>query len=273
MYNLDGKNVFITGAANGIGASVVRDCLREGVKFIAFLDIDETAGKALEKELQAQYGEAKVKFLKCDVSKEAQLFTAFDTVFKDHGYIDVVINNAGLADESTPRAIRTQIEVNYLALVNGTIKAIEFMHKNKGGHGGTVINISSIAALCQISPALFVYFGTKSAVLQFSNCIGKEEYYTLTGVRVLTICFGATETDILKQFNTFDDDANVILKNLPSKYPMQTTEFAGKELVEAFKKGETGSTWLINNKPAQDITETIQKAYKMLSDLILPSFE
>lgn len=46
------------------------------------------------------------------------------------------------------------------------------MRKDKGGNGGTIVNISSIGCMCQHAPALFVYMGTKSAVLQFSNCIG-----------------------------------------------------------------------------------------------------
>lgn len=48
---------------------------------------------------------------------------------------------------------------------------MQIMGKDKGGQGGTVINISSIAALSQ-SPLMPIYFGTKSAVLQFSTCLG-----------------------------------------------------------------------------------------------------
>lgn len=58
------------------------------------------------------------------------------------------------------------------ALISSTYKAIEMMREDNGGKGGTVINISSVAALIQFSPTAFVYAGTKSAVLYFSNCIG-----------------------------------------------------------------------------------------------------
>lgn len=46
------------------------------------------------------------------------------------------------------------------------------MREDRGGKGGTVINVSSVAALIQVSPTAFVYAGTKSAVLYFSTCIG-----------------------------------------------------------------------------------------------------
>lgn len=57
------------------------------------------------------------------------------------------------------------------AVITSTLKAIDIMRKDKGGNGGTVINISSIAGLSQ-SHFLPIYFATKSAVIQFSNCIG-----------------------------------------------------------------------------------------------------
>lgn len=58
-----------------------------------------------------------------------------------------------------------------LALVTSSIRALELMRKDEGGRGGTIINIASTAALCQL-PGLPVYWATKTAVLQFSNCLG-----------------------------------------------------------------------------------------------------
>lgn len=266
MYNASDKVVLITGGARGIGAEVVKRFLQENAKHVAVLDVDTTYGIALQNKLNEEHGAGKVKFIECDVSKEDDFFSAIDGVYNENGYIDVFINNAGVINEINSASIRKEIEINYLAVVNGTIKAIELMHKKKGGRGGTVINISSVAALCQKSPTLFVYFGTKSAVLQFSNCIGKEEYYSSTDVRVLTICFGATDTSIFDQFQSFDEDVNAALVQLADYYPKQKPEFAGKELVEVFKRGDSGSTWVINNsQPAKDITGSIQKVFEMLS--------
>lgn len=62
--------------------------------------------------------------------------------------------------------------------MTGTLKAIELMRKDEGGKGGTVINVSSIAALHQ-AHYIPIYFATKSAVMQFSNCIGVSIVYLL----------------------------------------------------------------------------------------------
>lgn len=60
------------------------------------------------------------------------------------------------------------------AVVTSTMKAIQVMRKDEDGKGGTVINISSVAALQQ-SSFMPIYYGTKAAVLHFSNCVSVSE--------------------------------------------------------------------------------------------------
>ncbi|CAG4908154.1 unnamed protein product [Colias eurytheme] len=265
--NLKDKVVLITGAAIGIGAAAVKIFLEEGVKHIAITDIDVNAGKQLEQELNSKYP-GRVSFIKCDVTSDEELIAAYDQVLKQYGYIDLVVNNAGLMNDSS-RLYKKSIEVNVTALVTSTLKAWEFMRKDKSGRGGTIVNIASIAGLIQ-SPYMPVYNGTKSAVLQFSNCIGSKENYEKTGVKVVTICYGVTNTTLLskQKFQSFCDlydDMDDVLK----QYPAQSAEDAAKGLVEACKQGESASTWLvINGQGAKDITPAIQKAYSILLEAI-----
>ncbi|KAI8435230.1 hypothetical protein MSG28_003586 [Choristoneura fumiferana] len=183
-YEWQGKVVLITGAANGIGAGV----------HIAILDVDETTGVAFQNELNAQFGPNRSQFYPCDVTNDEQLFSGFNSVVDDQGSIDVVINNAAIMNDS-PSFYKKEIAINVTALVTSTLKALKLMRIDEGGKGGTVINISSIAGLHQ-SSFTPIYCGTKAAVIQFSNCIGKEDYFVRTGVRVLTVCFGATATSL-----------------------------------------------------------------------------
>lgn len=64
------------------------------------------------------------------------------------------------------------------ALVSSTLKAVEVMGKDKGGRGGAVINIASIAAVISL-PNLAIYHATKSAVLQFSRCLGVSKIFRI----------------------------------------------------------------------------------------------
>ncbi|KAJ0180352.1 hypothetical protein K1T71_003756 [Dendrolimus kikuchii] len=268
IYEWKDKVVLITGAATGIGAEIVKIIVGEGTRYVAVLDIAEGPGIDLQNELNAKYGEDKVKFYKCDVTDEDLLLGYFDEIHAKYG-LEVVINNAGIMNDSY-KTYKKQIEINVTALVTGTLKAMDLMRKDKGGKGGTIINISSIVALHQ-SPLLPIYFATKSAVLQFSNCIGLDDFYSRTDVRVLTICYGATDTPLLdlKNLATFDEHLQSILPERLQVYPFQLKENAAQGLVDAFKVGESGSTWLsTTNRPVKDITTTVKKAYELLTNLV-----
>ncbi|KAI5638522.1 short chain dehydrogenase domain-containing protein [Phthorimaea operculella] len=267
MYEVKDKVFFVTGGAAGLGAGVTRAFLADGAKHVAVLDLDVASGKALESELAAKYGAKKIKFHKCDVTTK-DLDDSYDAVLKEFDYIDCVVNNAGIMNDG-PKSFVKEIDINVTALIRSSMKAYNLMRKDHGGKGGTIINISSIAGLflCKELP---IYSATKSAVLQFTNCMGMEPYYSRSGVRFLTICFGATDTSLLSstKFGCIDketDEDKAIEKTL-ARLPVQKPESAIKGLVEAFKRGESASTWLISaDKPAVDITNNVHKGYDILS--------
>lgn len=270
-YESKNKVFLITGGASGLGALMTREFLKEGAKQIAVLDIAKDAGEALEKELNTKHGKNSVKFFQCDVTDEDQLFNAFETVVKENGQLDVVINNAGIMNDGR-HIYKKSIALNVTALITSTIKALEVMGVNKGGKGGTVINISSVAGLCQ-SPILPIYFATKSAVLQFSNCIGSQVHYERTGVRVITVCFSATDTPLIDQNNYkgFDDDTTTIATTVMAKVPVQKPESAIRGVLEAFRIGESGSTWLAaNDKEPIEISKDVKEAYSIMSKEFTP---
>ncbi|XP_047988191.1 15-hydroxyprostaglandin dehydrogenase [NAD(+)]-like [Leguminivora glycinivorella] len=268
-YEWKDKVVLITGAANGIGAAMVRHVLEEGAKHIAILDVDETSGVDLENELNSKHDSGKTRFHHCDVTNDDQLFAAFDSLVKEQGNIDVVINNAALMNDS-PNVYKKEIEINVTALITSTLKALELMRVDEGGKGGTVINISSIAALSQ-SHWVPIYFGTKAAVLQFSNCIGKEDYFIQTGVRVVTVCFGATATELVKDTKLGSLDKHITSKIMAdafeAKLYYQKAESAAAGVVSAYKQAVSGSTWLATRDlPVRDITDNVNRAYQILGE-------
>ncbi|XP_046965325.1 15-hydroxyprostaglandin dehydrogenase [NAD(+)]-like [Vanessa cardui] len=260
--NVENKVFLITGAATGIGAGVTRALAKRGAKHIAVLDINTVAGEELQEELNSKYGADKILFIKCDVTTD--LDSAFDEATKQLGYIDVVINNAGLMNDG-PNIYEKEIAVNVTALITGSLKAYKWMRKDKDGKGGTIINISSIVALIQ-SHILPVYSATKSAVLQFSNCLGKEENYSRTDVRVLTICFGITDTNLIRgRVGCIDEELEEKIMVALQHFPSQSVDSAVQGLITAFESGTSGSTWLITtNRPAEEITGNVEKAFDIL---------
>ncbi|KOB64832.1 Alcohol dehydrogenase AD1, partial [Operophtera brumata] len=219
------------------------------------LDVDVKSGQSLQADLASKYGVNKVKFYKCDVTSNV-LEDAYESILKEYGYIDIVVNCAGIMNDDRKSA-----------LITSSLKAYDIMRVDHGGDGGTIINISSTAALFKAS--LFpVYAATKSAVLQFSNCLGTQPHYPRSGVRVLTICFGGTDTSLLSKtkLHALDQETENKIADIMGKFPLQKIESAVAGLIEAFKRGDGGSTWLVNaDRPAEDITENITKAYDITS--------
>ncbi|XP_059050156.1 15-hydroxyprostaglandin dehydrogenase [NAD(+)]-like [Achroia grisella] len=260
------KVVLITGASNGIGAEVVKILIDvENVKHVSILDIEDPFTE--QKILSTAHNKNKVKHIKCDVTDDTQLFDGYKDVIDRYGCIDVVINNAGFMNDSLDK-YKKEIELNVTALCTSSLKAIEVMRKDEGGQGGTIINISSICALIQ-HPLMPIYFGTKSAVLHFSNCIGLEHYYYRTGVRVITMCYGGTNTGLISagSLASFDKFTNDNLMDILKEFQIQSPKSAAVGLIEAYKKGKSGSTWLaVKDKPVRDITENVTKAYEILSE-------
>ncbi|XP_045445800.1 alcohol dehydrogenase-related 31 kDa protein-like [Melitaea cinxia] len=270
MYSLTDQVAFVTGGSTGIGAKIVEYLLEENVKHVTNVDVDEVKGVALQNELNKKYGANKVTFIKGDVTNDDVLSKVYDDILKEQGQIDVVINNAGILNDSLEK-YKKSIEVNLTAVVTNTLKALKVMRKDEGGKGGVVLNVSSISALYQ-THSFPIYNGTKSAVLQFSNCIGLPDYYNRTGVRVLTICFGGTDTGLLTtdKFGSFDEDVARRVREKLKYHKFQKAESAARAVIDSLKQGESGSTWLsIADRPAKDITEYIKKAYGILGELVL----
>ncbi|XP_041977499.1 uncharacterized protein LOC121731891 [Aricia agestis] len=263
MEDIHNKVFLITGAASGIGAGVVRAVLEKGAKHVAILDIGVEQGKALEAELNAKYGPKKAKFIKCDVTT-SELEAAYEETIKEQGYIDVVVNNAGIMNDEHS-IYKKQIAINVTALITSSVIANDLMRRTNGGRGGTIVNISSIAGLMQI-PFFPIYCATKSAVLHFSNCLGHEVNYARTGVRVIAMCYGQTDTNLLSlnSLGVLDQDMLPSVQAAMKQQPCQSIESAVKGCVEAIERGASGSTWLVDaDLPARDISSVLADTCRM----------
>ncbi|CAK1540325.1 unnamed protein product [Leptosia nina] len=272
MYSLKDQAVVVTGGAMGIGAAIVKEFLNGGAK-VAILDLNETAGRKLAEELSTSHKD-RVQFLKCDVIDEKELLNAFQSVQDSFGGLDVVFNNAGISDESEA-GYKKLVAINYTAVVGSTMHAIKIMRKDKGGKGGTVINLSSIMGLKAFCPGLFVYGSLKNALIHFGRSIGMEPYYSRTGVRVLTMCVGITLTGILDVSKGFDQEFHegIVkgLNNAVARGSVQGPEDVAKGMLEYYQNGASGSTWLVNCGVTSDITSNIAKAFEVVSPIPLVS--
>ncbi|CAH0587979.1 unnamed protein product [Chrysodeixis includens] len=268
LQDIQNKTVVVTGGATGLGAQYAEGFLKHGAKNVAILDIAEDVGKATTERLNKTYGN-KVVFIKCDVSKEDDVTKAFDAVVAQLKQIDVFINNAGVMVDA--QTWRLASDVNWQGLVSFTLKAVKHMRKDEGGAGGTIINIASTAALTRIN-ALPIYFGSKIAVLHFSQCLALPPFFETTGIRVMVFCPAGTDTALLHNLGSrsYDPKLGAALAADMTGAVFQPPEAAAKAFIGMFQTGAPGTIWVSQaSRPAQDITETVNSVFQTLESLVL----
>ncbi|XP_045774815.1 15-hydroxyprostaglandin dehydrogenase [NAD(+)]-like [Maniola jurtina] len=268
-WKIKGKKFLITGGASGLGAAYAENFLKHGAGNVAILDIAEEAGTEFVEKLNATYND-KAIFVKCDVSNEEEIKASFDEVVNAFKRIDVIVNNAGVMNDA-PNVWRLASDINWQGTASITMKGLEHMRTDQGGSGGTIINISSGAALTKFS-IVPIYSGSKAAVLQFGRSLAIPAFYAMTGIRVLTLVLGATKTALIDDIKSKTFDEVITAPMLPYvQLAEQNIDSAVAAVTKMFEEGTPGSIWLsIYNRPGQDITPTIDAAYGEIEKLLIP---
>ncbi|XP_032522689.2 15-hydroxyprostaglandin dehydrogenase [NAD(+)]-like [Danaus plexippus] len=237
---LNNKVVVITGGAAGIGCEIARRYLQRGAKVTIILDIDEIQGQETARNLCTKYGANRAIFMKCDVTTDLE--TVSKKIFESFKNVDVLVNNAGILNVQSSK---NTIDVNIQALIDWSITFWNHMRKEKNGKGGTILNLASIYGY-RVDPYLPVYQASKFAVMGFTKSLGHQYNYRRTGVRVIAICPGFTETKPITGFKTWDDEYIAEdFSNFVQKQLWQKVDAVGNVAVEAFERGNSGTAWLI----------------------------
>lgn len=179
--------VVITGASSGIGAAIAKRFSEAGHPLLL-------VARRVEKLEALQLPNTLCR--QVDVTDADALRTAITEAEAQYGPADCLVNNAGLMllgqiDTQSPAEWQAMYDVNVLALLNGMQAVLGDM---KARNHGTIINISSIAGKKPF-PNHAAYVGTKFAVSAISENVREE--VADTGVRVMSICPGAVETELL----------------------------------------------------------------------------
>lgn len=177
----------ITGAAQGIGLEIARTFTEHGANVIIG-DIDEDKARDSASSLGR-----KATGIRCDVTKSDDVQGLLDTAVQLYGGLDVMVNNAGMALDSTMRKMTESqfddvISVNLKGCWNGTRLAAGIMREL---NGGSIINISSISGKVGFIGQTN-YSAAKSGIVGLSKAAAKEVAFK--GVRVNVIQPGLIST-------------------------------------------------------------------------------
>lgn len=190
---MTGKVALVTGAGQGIGRGIALRLARDGVD-VALADVNPDGIEAVAAEIRDIGRETEV--LIADVSDRDQVFAAVDGAAAALGGFDIIVNNAGIAqvspiDEVTPAQLSKIWAINVGGVLWGTQAAAAKFRQL--GHGGKVINASSIAGHDGFA-MLGAYSATKFAVRALTQAAAKE--YAAEKITVNAYCPGVVGTDM-----------------------------------------------------------------------------
>jgi NAD(P)-dependent dehydrogenase (short-subunit alcohol dehydrogenase family) len=173
MERLHGRTVVVTGGSSGFGRAISVRVAREGAT-VVIADLDEVGGKETVRQVEEQGSRA--RFVVADISTESGARRAIATAREQHGTVDVLVNNAGIApperenswdaaEASWDRVIQVNLKSVYLCARAAIPPMIE-----RGG--GSIVNIASIAATRACSSAS--YAAAKAGMLGYTRQVAPE---------------------------------------------------------------------------------------------------
>jgi len=194
---LDGKVAVITGGGNGIGRATALRFLAEGAA-VVIADINEANGHDTVAQATRAGLADRVRFVRADVTREADVAAAIDAAPTAFGRLDCVFNNAGVAGAFGPI---THIDADewdwtFAVLVRAVFLGMKYGARvmKAQGQGGCFINTASIAGLSG-GDGPQAYSAAKAAVINLTRAVAVE--LAPHRIRVNAICPGGILTPLL----------------------------------------------------------------------------
>lgn len=228
MSSMNGKVVFITGGARGVGAETARRLRAQGAKLV-LTDLDVAPLEALRSELG---GEDHVLTVVADVCDLESMEAAATQAVERFGGIDVVMANAGIASYGSvlqvdPAAFRRVVDVNLIGVFHTVRATLPSVIERRG----YVLVVSSLAAYTS-SPGLAAYHASKAGAEYFANTLRLEVAHHGVDVGSAHMCW--IDTPLVQDAKSDLGAFGKMLKTLP--YPLGNTTSVEK-CGEVFVKG------------------------------------
>jgi NAD(P)-dependent dehydrogenase (short-subunit alcohol dehydrogenase family) len=189
--------VLVTGGGRGVGAAICRKLAQGGYPVAVNFIVRATEAEAVVDDIVKAGGRATA--LPGDVANEAEVLRVFDAAERAFGPLSGLVNNAGVL--TTGRliglevtALQRVIATNVIGTMLCAREAVRRLSKARGGSGGAIVNISSVAARLGSLGEFVHYAASKGAVESFTLGLARE--VAAEGIRVNAVAPGVIATDM-----------------------------------------------------------------------------
>jgi NADP-dependent 3-hydroxy acid dehydrogenase YdfG len=234
MKDLKNKVAVVTGAGSGIGKQLAHQLARAGAELV----LADVAQKNLEATVGELHGQTKITSHVVDVSSREQVYALAAAALKDHGQVDIVINNAGVTvlqplDQVSYEDFEWVMNVNFWGVVYGTLA---FLPHLKLRPEASVVNISSVNGFVPF-PTNGPYNCSKYAVYGFNETLHQE--LADTNVVVTSVHPGGIKTNIVRNAKVHTSPGGNDKSHITSRFDSvarTSAEDAAKAIVGAIQK-------------------------------------
>jgi NAD(P)-dependent dehydrogenase (short-subunit alcohol dehydrogenase family) len=237
--------LIVTGASRGIGAAIALKAAQSEYQIVVNYAKDQEAADQVVEQIRKSGGNAMA--IRADVSIESEVIRLFQEAEAQLGPIYGLVNNAGITggfarvDETTRPMLERLMAVNVIGPMFCLREAVKRMSTRYGHSGGSIVNISSLAARTGGAGEWVHYAATKGAMNTLT--IGLAREVANEGIRVNAVSPGLIETDLHTAAGAPDRPAR-LSSTIPMKRPGTADEIAG------------GVLWLLSQE-ASYVTGTI----------------
>ncbi len=194
MGRLADKVTIVTGGGSGIGRAICMRFAAEGAS-VVIAEINQVAGRETAETITQQGGRAIA--IVTDVSDENNVREMVATVAREHGRIDVLVNNAAVfvlhGIDAPAEAWRQSLDVNVVGTALVTKHVVPTM---RAGGGGSIVNLGSISSFIA-QPEFITYNATKAAISEMTRCMALD--LGTDNIRVNAVCPGTVWTPIVER--------------------------------------------------------------------------
>jgi NAD(P)-dependent dehydrogenase (short-subunit alcohol dehydrogenase family) len=192
------KTLLVTGGSRGIGAAICRLAARDGYDVVFSYAGRVDAAEKVASDIRRTGRKAVA--IKSDIGDPAQVAALFDQAAKEIGYIGAFVSNAGVIHKASPLAdlaveeIKRIIDIDLTAHLVCLREAVRRMAKSRGGKGGAIVTISSMASELYGIGGFVPYAAAKGGIDVMTIGLGKE--VAGDGIRVTGLRPGLIDTDM-----------------------------------------------------------------------------
>ena len=198
MGSIPRKTVLITGGSRGIGAATAILAAQSGYNVCFSYLQNISAANAIVAKIENIGGHALA--VKANMASEADILTLFTVCDERFGTLHALVNNAGVLEHQMRletmsfQRLQHVMNVNVIGTMLGAQQAVLRMSTKRGGAGGVIVNVSSVASRLGSANTYVDYSASKGAINTFT--VGLAQEVAAEGIRVNAVLPGIIDTEI-----------------------------------------------------------------------------